>query len=165
MDDVIPDGMSGRPYHVCVCRWCVRCGGGGHTWAAQHVVLPAPAPGPEASLVGWQAQRCAAPLCCAATLPARCRWHACGDTKPTERSVEVLPEGMAALQAGQGRCKATITHNVERLGPCHLTDIDPRLDARLRPQQLCEACQICGDLTDSSRVSSPALGPCSCCGN
>ena len=73
------------------------------------------------------------------------------------RVVEVSPEGVATLQ---GRCKATTTHNVERLRPCHLTDIDPRVEARLCPQQLEAACQICGESHDPQ-----ALGACSYCSN
>lgn len=70
---------------------------------------------------------------------------------PPPQHVGVCGGGLAGgrgLAAGQGRCTATITHAVERLRPCHLTDMKPRADARLSPQHLEAACQICGEPHD-----------------
>ena len=73
------------------------------------------------------------------------------------RVVSVSDEGVATLQ---GKCGSTIKHNVERLQPCHLTDIDPRVDSRLRPEQLEAACQECGESHDPHELAG-----CSYCGN
>jgi hypothetical protein len=67
------------------------------------------------------------------------------------RIVGINSDGIATLK---GRCGSEMRHHVERLQPCHLTDIDPRIDTRLRHKQSEVACEVCGESQDSQDLLS-----------
>jgi hypothetical protein len=66
------------------------------------------------------------------------------------RVLKVEGNGVASLR---GRCGTTMAQHVQDLLPCHLEDIDPRIDPRLGPTQLDVACEKCGESFDPEQLA------------
>ena len=66
------------------------------------------------------------------------------------RVVSVETTGVAVVQ---GACGTRMAQHVQNLVPCHLENIDPRIDPRLQPAQLEVACEACQEAIDPEKLA------------